>query len=111
MEVPAVGPVTVLVTDVLPVTTGLFVIATRVVDSVVEKIEVVLVELVEEVLLVDEAKVVVTVTTEFRIAQPIAAHGLLVNVAAGLYAVPDACSKAFRSPPRPFPFPEDKSTP
>ena len=62
MDVPAVGPVTVLVVVVVPVTSGTFVITARVVEPVtVENVEVVLVELVEEVLLVDEANVVVEV--------------------------------------------------
>ena len=62
VEIPAAGPVTVLVTDVVPVTTGLFVIADKVVEPVtVENVEVVLVELVEEALLVDEANTVVDV--------------------------------------------------
>jgi len=119
VEVPAVGPVTVLVTDVVPVTVGAFVIVDKVVVPVaVENVEVVLVELVEEVLLVDEVNEVVVVTVdgggtypESRMAQPTAAHGLLVNVAAGLYALPDACSKALKSPPNPFPFPLLMSTP
>jgi len=110
VEVPAVGPVTVLVTAVVPVTVGAFVIAVRVVVPViVENVEVVLVELVETVLLVDEANEVIVVVgvagggeyPESRMAQPIAAHGLLVNVACGVYALPDACSKAFASSLRP----------
>ena len=62
MDVPAVGPVTVLVVVAVPVTSGTFVITARVVEPVtVENVEVVLAELVEEVLLVDEANVVVEV--------------------------------------------------
>ena len=62
MEVPAVGPVTVLVTAVDPVTTGLFVTTGKVVVPVaVENVVVVLVELVETVLLVDEVNEVVDV--------------------------------------------------
>ena len=62
MDVPAVGPVTVLVVDVVPVTTGAFVVANRVVEPVaVENVEVVLVELVDAVTLVNEAKVMVVV--------------------------------------------------
>jgi len=62
VDVPAVGPVTVLVVVVVPVTSGTFVITARVVEPVtVENVEVVLAELVEEVLLVDEANVVVEV--------------------------------------------------
>ena len=56
------GPVTVLVVDVVPVTNGLFVVADRVVEPVtVENVEVVLVELVVAVTPVNEAKVVVVV--------------------------------------------------
>ena len=105
VEVPGAEPVTVLVTDVVPVTTGAIVVTGKVVEPVtVENVEVVLVELVEEVLLVNETNVVVDVigvTAESRIAQPIAAHGLLVNVAPRVYALPDACSKAFASSLRP----------
>ena len=62
MDVPAVGPVTVLVVDVVPVTNGAFVVANRVVEPVaVENVAVVLVELVVAVTLVNEAKVVVVV--------------------------------------------------
>ena len=62
MDVPAAGPVTVLVTEVVPVTTGAFVVAGRVVEPVtVENVEVVLVELVVAVLLVDETTDVVVV--------------------------------------------------
>ena len=105
VEVPAVGPVTVLVTDVVPVTVGAFVIVDKVVVPVgVENVVVVLVALVETVLLTDVVNEVVVVAVggggtypESRMAQPIAAHGLLVNVASKLYALPDACSKAFAS--------------
>ena len=63
MDVPAAGPVTVLVVDVVPVINGLFVVADRVVvvPAAVENVEVVLVEVVVTVLLVNEAKVVVVV--------------------------------------------------
>jgi hypothetical protein len=62
VELPAVGPLTVLVVDVVPVTTGVFVVADKVVELVaVASVEVVLVELVEEVELVDESDVVVVV--------------------------------------------------
>ena len=64
---PAVGPVTVLVVDVVPVTTGAFVVADRVVEVVVvgnvEVVEVALVELVDAETLVNVAKVVVVVET------------------------------------------------
>ena len=62
VEVPAVGPVTVLVTAVDPVTTGAFVTVDKVVVPVaVENVVVVLVELVEVALLVDEVNEVVAV--------------------------------------------------
>ena len=62
MDVPAAGPVTVLVVDVVPVTTGAFVVANRVVEPVtVENVEVVLAELVVAEMLVNEAKAVVVV--------------------------------------------------
>jgi hypothetical protein len=108
VKVPAVGPVTVLTVVEVPVTVvGFVIVVEYVVEPVtVENVEVVLEEIVEEALLVDEIRVVVYVVTlgaypESRIAQPIAAHGLLVNVAAGLYALLDACSKAFASSLRP----------
>jgi hypothetical protein len=53
--VPAVGPVTVLVVDVVPVTSGLFVIADNVVDSVLVA-KVVVVEVDEVVNVEDEVK-------------------------------------------------------
>jgi len=60
-----VGPVIVLVVDVVPVTNGGFVVADRVVEVVVvgnvEVVEVVLVELVDAETLVNETKVVVVV--------------------------------------------------
>jgi hypothetical protein len=66
--VPAVGPVTVLVVAVVPVTSGLLVITGRVVEAVaVGNVEVVLAELVEEVELVDETDVVVVTTTSLLI--------------------------------------------
>ena len=59
------GPVIVLVVDVVPVTNGAFVVADRVVEVVVvgnvEVVEVVLVELVDAETLVNETKVVVVV--------------------------------------------------
>ena len=62
MNVPAVGPVTVLTVVMVPVTSVGFVIAARVVEPVtVENVEVVLLEIVEEALLVEEANTVVDV--------------------------------------------------
>jgi hypothetical protein len=62
VELPAVGPLTVLVVDEVPVTAGLFVVAEKVVERVaVANVEVVLVELVEEVELVNETDVIVVV--------------------------------------------------
>jgi len=60
VEVPAVEPVTVLVTDVVPVTTGLFVIVDRVVEPVT--VENVVVVEVDEVVNVEVDEAVVTVT-------------------------------------------------
>ena len=57
--VPAVGPVTVLVTDVVPVTTGLFVITDRTVEVLLANVDVVEVDEVVDVE-VDEAVVTVT---------------------------------------------------
>lgn len=65
VAVPAVGPVTVLVTDVVPVTTGLFVIAGRTVE-VVLLANVVVVE-VDEVVVVEVDEVVVTVVQQSRL--------------------------------------------
>ena len=63
--VPAVGPVTVLVTDLVPVTTGLFVIANRTVE-VVLLANVVVVE-VNEVVDVEANEVVDTVVQQSRL--------------------------------------------
>ena len=62
MAVPGAGPVTVLVTETVPVTAGACVTTAKVVEVVaVANVEVVLIELVEEVELVDETDVVVVV--------------------------------------------------
>ena len=60
--IPATGPVTVLVVDVVPVIRGAFVVADRVVEPVtVENVEVVLAELVDKAQLVTVENEVVLV--------------------------------------------------
>jgi hypothetical protein len=64
--VPAVGPVTVVVIDVVPVTSGLSVFAGRVVEPVVVENEVVLLELVvvwNDVTVAEDVVLVVGVVT------------------------------------------------
>ena len=64
--VPAVGPVTVEVIDVVPVTSGLVVVAGRIVELVIVENEVVLLELVvvwNDVTVAEDVVLVVGVVT------------------------------------------------
>ena len=64
--VPPVGPVTVVVSDVVSVTSGLFVVAGRVVEPVIVENEVVLLELVvvwNDVTVAEDVVLVVGVVT------------------------------------------------
>ena len=65
VAVPAVGPFTVLVTDVVPVTTRLFVISDRTVE-VLLLANVVVVE-VDDVVVVEVDEVVLTVVQQSRL--------------------------------------------